>query len=429
MAGASAEGDRNAAGAGEGAARTDADAPAGIFAGLKVLELGAGAAGPIATRYFADHGATVVRVESRKRPDFLRTLALGPRNPHGLDGAPMFVLMNANKLSVQIDVSRPEGVGLVKRLIAWADVVSENFSPKVMTRWGLDAESVRAINPDAVMVSSCLFGQTGPQRMYPGFGGQGAAISGFNHLTGWPDREAVGPHGTITDSLSPRYAALLVVAALLEKRRTGRGRTIDVSQIETAVYSLSEMIVRRSATGEVVTRDGNRSERAAPHGIYPCAGDDRWIAIAVFSDEEWRALSVAMGSPDWAEDVRFDTLAGRMAHRDELDRRLGAWTRDFDPHELMARLQTAGVEAGAVQGYADLVRDPQLAERGHFRELEHALLGKLPFENYGLRFSEHAPSLRAPGPKLGEHTETVLRDLLGLPAGEIARLADEGVLV
>ena len=168
---------------------------AGIFAGIRILELGAGAAGPVATRYFADQGATVVRVESALRPDFLRLIHQSGNDPHGLDASPMFVLMNPNKKSVSINLSTPEGVGIVKRLIGWADVVSENFSPKAMTRWGLDYAALREEFPGLVMVSSCLFGQTGPQRMYPGFGGQGSAISGFNHLTGWP--KSFGDKGSL----------------------------------------------------------------------------------------------------------------------------------------------------------------------------------------------------------------------------------------
>jgi benzylsuccinate CoA-transferase BbsF subunit len=400
----------------------------GVFAGLKVLELGAGAAGPVATRYFADQGATVVRVESARRPDFLRLIHYTKDNPFGLDGSPMFVLMNPNKKSVSVDMSRPEGVELVRRLVRWADVVSENFSPKAMRKWGLDYESLRRDKPELVMVSSCLFGQTGPQRMYPGFGGQGSAIAGFNHMTGWPDRAAVGPHGTITDSLSPRYVALLIAAALLHRRRTGEGQYIDVSQIETGVYSLSEMMLRFTARGEVMERAGNRHERAAPHGVYPCRGDDRWIAIAVFSDPEWRLLRRALGDPPFAQDARFASAAGRLAHQDELDEGLGRITREQDAHELMHRLQGEGIEAGAVQDMDDLLRDPQLAHRGHFRALRHVHLGELAFEHYGLRLSDAPPRLDTPGPNLGEHNDEVLRDMLGLSDEEIERLSRAGAL-
>jgi benzylsuccinate CoA-transferase BbsF subunit len=400
----------------------------GVFEGVRVLELGAGAAGPVATRYFADHGAEVVKVESAARPDFMRLVAWRRDDPGGLDAQPLYVLTNANKRNVAIDLSRPEGVELVRRLVDWADVVAENFSPKAMAKWGLDYESLRRRKPDLVMVSSCLFGQTGPERHYPGFGGQGSAIAGFNHLTGWPDREALGPHGTITDSLSPRYVACLVAAALLHRERTGEGQYLDVSQIETGVYSLSEMIVRRSARGEVMARAGNRCERAAPHGIYPCRGEDRWIAIAVFSDAEWRRLRRLMGNPPFGQDPRFRTAAGRVAHADELDAFLAGWTRDREAFELMRRLQDAGIEAGAVQDTEELNRDPQLAHRGHFRELRHEHLGLVRFENQAIRLSESLPEIRTPGPSLGEHTGEVLAGCLGLSDAEIDRLAAAGVL-
>jgi len=400
----------------------------GVFDGLKVLELGAGAAGPVATRYFADQGATVVRIESSKRPDFLRMIHLTQDNPFGLDGSPMFVLMNPNKKSVSVNLSVPEGVEVVKRLVDWADVVSENFSPKAMTKWGLDYESLRERKPDLVMVSSCLFGQTGPQRMYPGFGGQGSAIAGFNHMAGWPDREAVGPYGTITDSLSPRYVALLIVGALLHRRRTGEGQYIDVSQIEAGVYSLSEMMVRFAASGEVMERAGNRHEHASPHGVYPCEGEDRWIAIAIFSDPEWRLLRRELGDPPFAQDPRFDTAEGRLTHAEEIDERLGALTRAYDAHELMEQLQRVGIEAGAVQSFDDLLGDPQLAHRGHFRTLRHEHLGELQFEHYGLRLADSAPRLETPGPNLGEHNDAILREVLGYSDEELAGLAEAGVL-
>src|SRR5581483_11423441 len=191
-----------------------------LFAGTTLLELGGGAAGPVATRYFADHGATVIRVESRRRPDFLRILRMTPTTKGGVDGSEHFAVLNANKLSVALDLSKPEGVGVARRLALWADAVAENFAPGAMAKWGLDYASLVKARPDLVMISTCLNGQTGPERHYPGFGGQGSALAGFNHLTGWPDREPVGPYGTITDSLSPRFAALLLASALLHRART-----------------------------------------------------------------------------------------------------------------------------------------------------------------------------------------------------------------
>ncbi|MGE4606925.1 MAG: CoA transferase [Myxococcota bacterium] len=402
----------------------------GALSGLRLLELGSGAAGPVASRYFVEHGASVIRIESSKRPDFLRILWLTPDSPHGLDGSPMFVLLNPDKKSIAINMKTPEGVALVRRLVGWADIVSENFAPGPMERWGLDYKGVRAIRQDSVMVSACLFGQTGPQRSYPGFGGQGSAISGFNHLTGWPDREAHGPSHTITDSLSPRYVALAAVAALLERERTGEGQYIDLSQIEAAVYSQSEVMVRYSANGDVVSRRGNRDDpagsHAAPHGVYPARGRDRWIAICAHTAEDWDALRRVMGEPSWTDDDRFSSLASRRQHEDALDERLAAWSAKFDAQELMDRLQDAGVEAGVVQTVADLIVDPQLAHRGHFEIMRHVHLGELAFERSGFRLSSSTAGYQSAGPNLGEHTEEVLREILGLDPDEIARLlADE----
>jgi benzylsuccinate CoA-transferase BbsF subunit len=328
---------------------------------------------------------------------------------------------------VRLDLTKPDGLALVRRLVDWADVVTENFAPGVLARLGLDADELRRARPELVWLSNCLFGQTGPQRHYPGFGGQGAAIAGFNALTGWPDREALGPYATITDSLAPRFGALLVAAALLERRRSGRGAQLDLSQIEAGVYCLSEAVVRASA-GDVPTRLGNRDPNAAPHGIYPCAGEERWIAIAVLSDSEWRALARAMGDPPWAADARLATLAGRLAHEDELDADVADWTRGCEAYALMERLQAAGVRAGVVQTFEDLLRDPQLAARGHFRRLRHVHLGELDFEHSGLRLAGHPPRLESPGPNLGEHDAEVLGGILGLGSAEIERLVRDGVV-
>jgi benzylsuccinate CoA-transferase BbsF subunit len=340
----------------------------------------------------------------------------------------MFVLLNPEMESVALDLSTPDGRRLARLLAERADVVADNFAPGVMARLGLDAGALREARPGLVTVSSSLFGQSGPQCDYPGFGGQGSAIAGFNHLTGWPDREAHGPYGTITDSLSPRYLAVAVTAALLERRRSGRGRAIDLSQIEAGLHGLAEMTVRFSASGEVLRREGNRDERAAPHGVYPCRGDERWIALAVHSDAEWKALLDVLGRPAWGADPRYASASGRLGAAAELDARLAAWTAASAAEELAARLQAAGVEAGVVQTPADLLRDPQLAHRGHFVPLRHGHLGELPFERCGFRLSETPGCLHAPGPLLGEHTAPILAGLLGLGEEEIGRLERDGVL-
>ena len=410
----------------------------GCLEGLRVLELGSGAAGPVATRYLAEQGATVVRIESRQRPDFLRLLHLTQSNreePDILEYAPMFALLNPDKQSLAIDMKNPEGVELVRRLIVeWADVVAENFAPGVMERWGLTYPGLSEERPDLVMVSGSLFGQTGPQRTYPGFGGQGAAIAGFNHLTGWPEAEALGPYGTITDSLSPRFVAAATVCALMHVRRTGQGQHLDISQIETGVYSLSEVVVRCSAAGEVMSRMGNRSESQVPHGVFPCQaaatdgeGRESWLSLEVANDTQWQSLVELMGRPSWAMASELSHQAGRLEQVDEIERGVSAWTLSQSAESLMESLQEAGIASGVVRDLAGLWSDPQLAARKHFVELEHPFLGLLAYERSGFRLSATPGGLRAAAPTLGQHTDSILSGMLGLSQEEIARLESAGV--
>jgi crotonobetainyl-CoA:carnitine CoA-transferase CaiB-like acyl-CoA transferase len=402
-----------------------------LFAGTTVLEFGGGAAGPVATRYFADHGATVIRVESKQRPDFLRILKLTPNTPGGIDGGEHFAVLNANKLSVALNLSKPEGVAVARRLALKVDVIAENFAPGAMAKWKLDYASLVGERPDLVMISTCLNGQTGPQRFYPGFGGQGSALSGFNQLTGWPDREPVGPYGTITDSLSPRFSALLLASALLHRKRTGRGQHIDLSQVEGGIVCLSESMLTFAANGDILGRLGNRSRHAAPHGVFRCADEDgreRWVTIVVHDDTDWQTLVQALGAPSWATDARYATTAGRLAGADDIERELSAWTRDRRAMDVARSLQAVGVESGPVEDLGDVHDDPQLAHRRHFRPVTHPVLATHPAETHAIRFSELSPELRTPAPKLGEHTDQVLRDVLGMSADEVASLRAGGVL-
>ncbi len=397
----------------------------GAFAGLNVLEFGAGAAGPLATRYFADHGATVIRIESSVRPDFLRLYAI-TKSQRSLEASPMFAAFNCNKLAITLNLKHPEAQEIALRLVAWADVVAENFAPGAMERFRLAYEDLTAVKPDLVMISTCLHGQTGPERDYPGFGGQGSALSGFNHLTGWPDREPLGPYGTITDSLAPRFAAAAVTAALLRRARTGEGAFLDLSQVECAVYSLGEVIVEHTVTGSPPGRLGNRSRDAAPHGAFRCAGGERWIAIAVHSDEDWRALVAHMGSPSWA-DERFATVARRLENVDELEKQLEDWTATQDRDALATALQAAGLDAHPVADLADCYDDPQLRHRAHFRTLEHPVLGSHDYETLGFRLSDSPPRFTRPGPTLGRDSDEVYKGILGMSDDEFDRLKEAGV--
>lgn len=386
---------------------TETGAGRGAWAGVNIVELGSGAAGPIATRYFAEHGATVLRIESHSRPDFLRVYALGPDNPHGLEGAPMFDGLNVAKRDASFNLKHPRAVELVRRLVVeWADAVAENFAPRAMVGFGLDYDTLASHKADLVMVSACLNGQTGPHKDYPGFGGQGSALAGFNFLTGWPDREPVGPHGTITDSLAPRFVATALAAGLLHRRRTGEGCYLDVSQVEAAIYALSPWLLEFQATGVARGRAGNDGERARLHGAYRCADEgevgDRWVAIAAWTDDELARLHAITG-PD-----------------------VEAFTCSRSRTEVAEALQAAGIEAVPVQDFADQHADPQLAHRGHFVPLTHPFMGPGLYEHNGFRCSDAAADYDRSGPTLGQDQDWVLRELLGLTDDEVAELAADG---
>ena len=309
-----------------------------------------------ATRYFAEHGATVIKLESRSRPDFLRTYST-----QGLDASEMFDALNAGKLGITLNLKHPRGVELARRLIdEWAEAVTENFAPKAMKSFGLDYDTLSQSKPDLVMLSACLLGQTGPHRNYPGFGGQGAALSGYNFATGWPDREPVGPFGTITASLAPRFSAAALAAALLYHRRTGRGVYLDLSQVEAAAWSLTPWLLDDVIQG----RDGNRSHLAAPHGAFPCAGDDRWVAIAVWTDDEWARLASVIG----VDDPKLAAVDDRLARVDDVEQAVAAWTATRDALVAAEELQGLGIEAVPVADFGEVFNDPQLAHRQHFIE-------------------------------------------------------------
>ena len=397
-----------------------------MFAGLKILELGAGAAGPVATRYFADQGATVIKVESRQRPDFLRTLR--DDGSGKLDSSLFFACINPNKLSAGLNMKDPRAVGLAKRLIGWADLVIENFAPGVMQKWGLDYATIKDEFPGLIMASTCLWGQTGPERAYPGFGGQGSALAGFNYLTGWPDREPLGPFGTITDSISPRYGVVAIGAALLHRARTGAGAYLDVSQVETGVYGLGEWLLAYAASGRTFGRAGNRSPHAAPHGVFPCAGADRWIAIAIHDDGDWRRLVQAMGAPAWATASALATLDGRQRDIEGLERRLAAWSAPQEAAALAAALQAAGIDAAAVADMQDVVNDAQLAHRGHFTELTHPVVGRYVVEAMGTRYSAAPMRFTRPAPLLAADSREAYCELLGMSGEEFDALSADGVL-
>ncbi len=410
--------------------RTGSSQGEGAWSGYNILEFGSGAAGPIATRYFAEHGATVLRIESVSRPDFLRAMALASQSPHGLEGSDLFDALNCGKRSLTLNLKLPESIAIVHQLVVeWADAICENYAPKAMRGFGLDYPTLAAMKPDLVMMSACLNGQTGPHKDYPGFGGQGSALSGWNSLTGWPDREPVGPFGTITDSLAPRYVAAALAAALVYRDRTGQGAYLDVSQVETGLYALSPWLIEYSLDGTIGKRYGNRSPRSCPHGAFPSAPtadgrNDRWIAIACHTDAQWQSLCEELGLSEYRD---FDYGQRRDAI-DLIEAAVADATTARDADALADQLQARGIEAVPVADLGDVFHNPQLEFRNHFVELTHPRLGAGRYEANGTRTNTTSTSYWRAAPLLGEDSRWALRELAHRSDAEIDHLIEIGAV-
>jgi crotonobetainyl-CoA:carnitine CoA-transferase CaiB-like acyl-CoA transferase len=398
------------------------------FAGIHVLDFTWYAVGPVTTKYLADYGANVVRIESAARLDGLRLAPPWKDAQPGVDNSQFFASFNTSKRGLALDMSNPRAREIFLRMLPWADVVTESFTPKTLRNWGLDYEKMRAIKPDLIMLSTCMQGQTGPNRDYPGFGNLMAALSGFYYVSGYSESEPCPPYGAYTDFIAPRFAACALIAALDHRRRTGQGQYIDMAQYEAALHNLAPMLVDYFASGRVLGPTGNRSDRYAPHGAYRCADEDgheRWIAIAVANEDEWQSLMATLGSP--AHDTRFATMIGRLRNREALDQYVGALARERNADELTVALQAAGVSAYPVQSCMDIHRDENLEAFGFWQWLDHKTMGPSPYEGFEHRMSRTPGSLRA-APALGQHSDEVLSEILGMTAAEIEELKREKVI-
>ncbi len=398
----------------------------GALAGVKVADFSWVGAGPRATKDLADHGALVVKIESRKRLDLGRMsppFKDGKRHP---DGSAFFAQTNTGKRSVSLNLGDPRGVELAKALVAWADVVVENFSKGYMDRIGLSYPEMREINPDVILVSVSVAGRAGPLSAIRGYGNSAAALSGQAALSGWPDRPPHMPTFAYGDVVAPMFATIGVLAALEHRRLTGEGQHIDVSQVEPLMHTLSDVYLSHALDGAVGDARGNRTAGAAPHGVFACRGPDQWCAIACETDDEWAAL-VAAAAGAGLDDPRFASLALRKSNEDELEARLSAWTRGWDKHALAGVLRAAGVPAGAVQDGRDVFTDPELTEAGHYVRVKHPVLGESDMPAPPSRFSRSEVRV-GPAPLLGQHNEEVFVDLLGLPRERILELQAEGLL-
>jgi crotonobetainyl-CoA:carnitine CoA-transferase CaiB-like acyl-CoA transferase len=415
--------------------------------GIRVLDFTVVWAGPFATMLLADFGAEVIRVESLQyfpsvtrgllpRPDtaMLRQLAgyagayperdPGPRpwNRH-----PMFNPHARNKLGMTVDLSRPPGRELFLKLVGLSDVLVENHSAQFMANLGLTYDVLCRHRPDLIMVSMPAFGMSGPYKLYQGFGINVESVCGFTWLRAYPDGDVTETSSTLhMDAASGAGAAFAILAALHYRERTGKGQFIDFAQAENLLQQIGEILMDYSMNGRSQTSLGNRHPAMAPHGCYPCKGEDRWIAIAIATDAEWERFRAAIGDPAWACDARFADSASRYRHQDALDAAIAAWTRQHHPWEIMERLQAAGIAAGPVMREPDLFTDPHLRARGFFEMVTHPEAGTHPYPGIMWKMSKTPAAIRRAAVRLGEDNDYVYRQLLKLSDEEIAALRADG---
>lgn len=399
-----------------------------VFRGIKVVSFGWAVVGALTMRYLANYGATVIKVESESRPDVLRTSPPFKDDKAGLNRSGYFNYFNANTLSMALNMAHPLALKVAKELIAKADIVMENFTPGVMERYGLGYEELKKVKPNIIMLRQSGFGSLGPYAHLPAFGMILTAMAGIPNFIGWPDGEPL-PTGVAayTDCISPRFAVATLIAALHYRNKTGKGQLLDISQLENAIYFIIPAILEYISSGREPLRVGNSCAYAVPHGVYLCKGNDRWCVITVLNDEEWAQLCKVIGKPKYIDDPRFNSLLNRRKNENEINRVISEWTINFNPEEIMAQMQSAGVAAGMVKDAADIYADPQLRQRNFFWRPNHPEMGLFTHLGESFKLSKLPAKANMPSPCLGEHTEYIYTNILGMSDEEFLKLAQSGV--
>jgi benzylsuccinate CoA-transferase BbsF subunit len=405
----------------------------GPLSGIRIVEMGQLIAIPSAMKMLADMGAQVIRLESCQRLESYRTDSLYQNDVSGefWNRGANFYEQNRNKLGLTLDLRRPEGLAILRNLIAISDVFAENFTPRVIKNFHLEYEDLRKIRPDLIMVSSTGYGYTGPWANFGATGPATEGASGLAYMTGYSNGPPVMSEIPYTDYTAGEHTAFAVMAALLHRMRTGRGQFIDVSQTETASSTIPEALLDFAANQRIEPRMGNEDPVMAPHGCYPCKGDERWIVIAVSTDEEWEALCKVLNRPEWLEDNRFRDGQGRWQRRKELGELVGKATLEWDFYQLMHALQGAGVSAGAVLDAKDLLFDPHLRARRFYELVSHhpsTGIPPLPYASRPWRLSRTPAVPSRAAPIIGEHNKWAIMELLGHSAEQIAALEDKGII-
>ncbi len=391
--------------------------------GIRVISFGTGGVIPDFGKILGELGADVIKIENHENPDFMRTIGVDPDNIAGFNES------NRSKRSFGVNLKTEKGQEIVKRLIKMADIFGENLRGGVMKSLNMDYENIREIKPDIIYISSNGYGSGGPFSEYQAYGPMLSAFSGLLSLWCHPtDPYPAGANVPLPDHYASKMLVVAALAALDYRRRTGKGQLIDMSQVEMAANMIGEYCLDYTINERVATPVGNRSPYAAPYNAYRCKGTDQWCAISVFTDAEWESFCRAIGSPHWTKEAKFADLPSRLKHVDELDKHVEEWTLQYEPREVMIVLQNAGVAAGVCYRPAEILDDPQLRWLNAVVEVDHPVAGKRLYPGIPFHMSEVTLPPSRPAPVLGQHTEELCRELLGMSADEIKKLNDEGVL-
>jgi crotonobetainyl-CoA:carnitine CoA-transferase CaiB-like acyl-CoA transferase len=407
------------------------------LSGLKVADFSWFGAGPICAENLATFGATVVRVESEAHLDGLRSVGPFPPGKNTYNVSGYFNNYNAGKLGLTLNMNTELGRQMAMKLFAWCDVFITNHTPQTIERWALTYDDLVKVNEQIIAVYQPMQGMDGPHKYFMGFGAVLGPVTGYSYLSGYPNRPPMGLGTNYPDYvINPGHTLVAILAALHYKKRTGKGQRIELAQVESSVAPHGNAILDYTANGRVEMRAGNRLPHAAPHGAFRCKDnvwqekpEDRWVALGVFDDTQWTSLVEAMGSPAWAMDGKLATLAGRKQHEDEIEAKIGEWTRDQVAEDVMALLQSKGVPAGVVENARDMLEDDEhMRARGYYVYLDHAEAGHNAYDGPPFVLSKTPGVLRTPAPLLGEHNERVCKEILGMNDEEIAEAIIEQAL-
>jgi crotonobetainyl-CoA:carnitine CoA-transferase CaiB-like acyl-CoA transferase len=409
-----------------------------LLYGTRVLDLTRVWSGPLAGRILADLGAEVIHIVGRGTipsdeisPETAQMMGIFPENDPGerpWDRRSQDNDFNRNKLGMTLELNTVEGIALFKRLVKISDVVLENFSPRVMSNFGLDYPVLKEINPGIILCSLPGFGLTGPYRDYVSYGTNLDPFSGLASLMGYPGEGAHLSGNAYPDPAAALHAIGAILTALFHKLRTGQGQPVDLSQAESATCLIGETVLGYALNGKIPSRMGNRHPVHAPQGCYRCKGEDQWVVIAVSSDWEWEALCRVLGHPEWIKDDQYSDPDNRRKNQNELDERINVWTTQHTHYEVMHLLQQAGVPAGAVLDAAGLLADEHLREREFFLEINHPETGPRKYCGLPIKFSGSSEPPKRPAPGLGQHNHYILGELLGLSTEEITRLEEKNII-